>query len=178
MRGFRRSTSLPPTAAEAMRRIIIDRARRAARVKHGGDQVRITAQLIETDEGFHLWSETYDRTLDDIFAIQTEIAEAIAEELKVSLGLTDASALVAVTGDLTAYDLYLQGRARMRERGPGVAEAIELFEAAEVRFDESLAPEAAAETPIATTAQGRVGHTRAMAGVGGRRAEGAGQGRK
>jgi TolB-like protein len=108
-------------------------------VRTDGERLRITAQLIETDEGFHLWSETYDRTLDDIFAIQTEIAEAIAEELKVSLGVTEASALVAATGDLTAYDLYLQGRARMRERGPGVGEAIELFEAAVAR-DSSYAP--------------------------------------
>ena len=46
-------------------------------VRGSGDQLRITAQLIETGEGFHLWSESYDRTLDDIFAIQTEIAEAI-----------------------------------------------------------------------------------------------------
>ena len=108
-------------------------------VRTDGDRLRITAQLIETDEGFHLWSESYDRTLDDIFAIQTEIAEAIAEELKVSLGVTDASALVAATGDLTAYDLYLQGRARMRARGPGVEEAIALFEAAVAR-DSSYAP--------------------------------------
>jgi TolB-like protein len=108
-------------------------------VRTDGDRLRITAQLIETDEGFHLWSESYDRTLDDIFAIQTEIAEAIAEQLKVSLGVTDASALVAATGDLTAYDLYLQGRARMRARGPGVEEAITLFEAAVAR-DSSYAP--------------------------------------
>ena len=108
-------------------------------VRTDGDRLRITAQLIETDEGFHLWSETYDRTLDDIFAIQTEIAEAIAEGLKVSLGVADAATLVASTGDLTAYDLYLQGRARMRERGPGVDEAIGLFEAAVAR-DSSYAP--------------------------------------
>jgi TolB-like protein len=108
-------------------------------VRTDGDRLRITAQLIETEDGFHLWSESYDRTLDDIFAIQTEIAEAIAGQMKVSLGVTDASALVAATGDLTAYDLYLQGRARMRARGPGVAEAIELFEAAVAR-DSSYAP--------------------------------------
>ena len=108
-------------------------------VRTDGDRLRITAQLIDTEDGFHLWSETYDRTLDDIFAIQTEIAEAIAEQMKVSLGLEEGERLVAVTGDLTAYDLYLQGRARMRERGPGVEEAIGLFEAAVAR-DSNYAP--------------------------------------
>jgi TolB-like protein/Flp pilus assembly protein TadD len=108
-------------------------------IRTDGDRLRITAQLIDTQDGFHLWSDQFDRTLDDIFAIQTEIAEAIAEQMKVSLGLEEGQRLVAVTGDLTAYDLYLQGRARMRERGPGVEEAIELFEAAVVR-DSTYAP--------------------------------------
>ena len=108
-------------------------------VRKAGNRVRITAQLIEARSDTHLWSETYDRTLDDIFAIQTEIAEAIAEQMKVSLGLEEGERLVAVTGDLTAYDLYLQGRARMRERGPGVEEAIGLFEAAVAR-DSNYAP--------------------------------------
>ena len=108
-------------------------------VRREGDQLRITAQLIETETGFHLWSNTYDRSVESVFAIQTEIAESIAEEMKVSLGLDTGQDLVVATGDLTAYDLYLQGRARMRARGPGVAEAIELFEAAVAR-DSSYAP--------------------------------------
>jgi len=108
-------------------------------VRRDGDQLRITAQLIETESGFHLWSDTYDRSVDNVFAIQTEIAESIAEEMKVSLGLEAGQGLVVATRDLTAYDLYLQGRARMRDRGPGVAEAIELFEAAVAR-DSSYAP--------------------------------------
>lgn len=108
-------------------------------VRREGDQLRITAQLIETETGFHMWSDTYDRSVDNVFAIQTEIAESIAEEMKVSLGLEAGQGLVVATRDLTAYDLYLQGRARMRDRGPGVAEAIELFEAA-VASDSSYAP--------------------------------------
>jgi TolB-like protein/tetratricopeptide (TPR) repeat protein len=108
-------------------------------VRREGDQLRITAQLIETETGFHLWSKTYDRSVESVFAIQSEIAESIAEEMKVSLGLEAGQDLVVATGDLTAYDLYLQGRARMRARGPGVAEAIELFEAAVAR-DSSYAP--------------------------------------
>jgi TolB-like protein len=108
-------------------------------VRREGDQLRITAQLIETETGFHMRSDTYDRSVDNVFAIQTEIAESIAEEMKVSLGLEAGQGLVVATRDLTAYDLYLQGRARMRDRGPGVTEAIELFEAA-VASDSSYAP--------------------------------------
>jgi len=102
-------------------------------VRKAGERIRITAQLIDTHDGSHLWSEQYDRTLDDVFAIQTEIAEAIAAELRVPLGLDDPDDLVTPTADLEAYDLYLAGRARMRERGDGVAEAIRLYEAAIAR---------------------------------------------
>jgi TolB-like protein len=108
-------------------------------VRKAGDRLRITAQLIDTRDGSHLWSEQYDRTLDDVFAIQTEIAEAIAAELRVPLGLDDPDDLVTPTADLEAYDLYLAGRSRMRERGDGVAEAIRLYEAAIAR-DSSWAP--------------------------------------
>jgi adenylate cyclase len=77
--------------------------------------------------------------MGDVFAIQTEIAEAIAAELRVPLGLDEGEQLVSPTGDLEAYDLYLAGRARMRERGESVMEAIDLFEAAIAR-DSGWAP--------------------------------------
>jgi len=108
-------------------------------VRKSGDQLRITAQLIDATDGTHRWSDSYDRTLDDVFAIQTEIAEAIADQLRVPLGLDDPSALVSPTEDLEAYDLYLTARGRLRERGSGVAEAIRLFEAAIAR-DSNWAP--------------------------------------
>ena len=108
-------------------------------VRKQGDRLRITAQLVDATDNFHLWSESYDRTTDDVFAVQEEIAGAIAEELQVSLGLEDGTRLVAPTGDLDAYDLYLTGRARMRARGAGVHEAVELFEAA-VAKDSGWAP--------------------------------------
>ena len=108
-------------------------------VRKAGDRLRITAQLIDTSDGSHLWSEQYDRDLVDVFAVQTEIAEAIAEELRIPLGLDDGRQLVSPTDDLEAYDLYLAGRARMRERGRSVAEAVELFEAA-VAQDSNWAP--------------------------------------
>jgi TolB-like protein len=108
-------------------------------VRKAGDQLRITAQLIDASDGTHVWSDTYDRTMDDVFAIQTEIAQAVASQLRVPLGLDDPAELVNPTGDLEAYDLYLAARARMRERGASLQEARHLFEAAIAR-DSSWAP--------------------------------------
>jgi len=76
-------------------------------VRRSGDQVRITAQLIRAAEGFHLWSETYDRKMDDIFKIQDEIAGEVVKELKVKL--LGAAPKVRTT-DPKAYALYLQAR--------------------------------------------------------------------
>ena len=76
-------------------------------VRKDGNQVRVTAQLIRTDDSSHLWSETYDRTLDNIFAIQDEIAEAVVDELKITL-LGEAPKIRET--DPQAYALFLQGR--------------------------------------------------------------------
>jgi tetratricopeptide (TPR) repeat protein len=71
----------------------------------------VTAQLIRTDDGSHLWSEHYDRELKDIFAIQDEIARSIAATLKIALTPGESSAIGrAPTTDLEAYDFYLRGR--------------------------------------------------------------------
>jgi adenylate cyclase len=75
-------------------------------VRKAGNRVRITAQLIKADDGFHLWSETFDRTLDDIFVIQDEIAKAVVDELKIKLLGTMSE--VRKT-DPEVYALYLQG---------------------------------------------------------------------
>ena len=81
-------------------------------VQRSGDRVRITAQLIRAEDGFHVWSETYDRTLDDIFGIQDEIAEKVGAELSKSLlGITGSAAIAGITTTSPdAYDLYLQAR--------------------------------------------------------------------
>jgi TolB-like protein/Tfp pilus assembly protein PilF len=76
-------------------------------VRRSGDQVRITAQLIRAEEGYHVWSETYDRKMDDIFKIQDEIAGEVVKELKVKL--LGAAPQVRTT-DPKAYALYLQAR--------------------------------------------------------------------
>jgi len=108
-------------------------------IRKQDDQLRITAQLIDAEDSFHLWSETYDRELDDIFAVQEEISTSIAEALEVSLGLSSDQTLVTPTADLAAYDLYLAGQARLRERNEGVAEAVRLYGAAVAR-DSGWAP--------------------------------------
>jgi TolB-like protein/Tfp pilus assembly protein PilF len=78
-------------------------------VQRVGDRVRVTAQLIRADDGFHVWSETYNRTLDDIFGIQDEIAAMVGGALSVSLlGDTSETLLAGVSTDSAdAYDLYL-----------------------------------------------------------------------
>lgn len=82
-------------------------------VQRAGDRVRITAQLIRASDGFHVWSENYDRTLDDIFAIQDEIAEKVGTALSQSLlGARKPVLIMGVgTESLEAYDLYLQALA-------------------------------------------------------------------
>ena len=74
------------------------------------NRVRITAQLVNVEDGYHLWSETYDRDLEDIFAIQEEIARKVAQALRITLLGEDEERIAdqPVT-DLSAYDLYLQG---------------------------------------------------------------------
>jgi TolB-like protein len=107
-------------------------------VRKDGDQLRITAQLIDASDGSHLWSDSYNRSMQNVFEIQLEIAEAIAGELRVPLGL-DGAELVRPTADLEAYDLYLAGRSRIRQRGGQLDEAVRFFEAAIAR-DSTWAP--------------------------------------
>ena len=97
-------------------------------VRKAGSRLRITAQLINAADGYHLWSERYDRDMDDIFAIQDEIATAIAAKLQVTLGATAGGQLVRpATADLEAYDQYLRGMTLMHRRGVGIMEAIDCF---------------------------------------------------
>lgn len=80
-------------------------------VRRAGSRVRITAQLINTTDGYHIWSERYDREMRDVFEIQDEIARAIVERLKVKLTTEQDEALVRrQTENIEAYELYLRGR--------------------------------------------------------------------
>jgi adenylate cyclase len=99
-------------------------------VRKAGDNVRITAQLIQVSDGFHLWSETYEGDLEDIFALQDRISLAIAEELQVELGMdrSDGSLKAQPQVDLQAYDLFLRARPLLASRLPlSIREAIELL---------------------------------------------------
>ena len=82
-------------------------------VQRSGDKVRVTAQLIRADDGFHIWSSNYDRTLNDIFAIQDEIATDVGKSLTASLlGEEEVTIQSIGTHDVIAYDLYLQALER------------------------------------------------------------------
>lgn len=84
-------------------------------VRKSGQRLRITAQLINVEDGYHLWSDTYDRDLTDIFAIQDEISNAIVNALKVHLGQAEA-VNTSKPVNLEAYNFYLLGRHSLRER--------------------------------------------------------------
>jgi len=112
-----KDTPIPQIARELGVRHILEGS-----VRRQGDRVRITAQLIETRSDTHLWSETFERELVDIFRVQEEIAQAITLALKDVLGVRTVS-VAATTTDLTAYELFLRGRTRFYQR-VGLDEAI------------------------------------------------------
>jgi serine/threonine-protein kinase len=100
-------------------------------VRKAGARVRVTAQLVEASNGYQLWSERYDRQLEDIFDVQDEIARSIVARLKVALGTGEASRLVKVaTSNMEAYQQYLKGRAMLYRRGRAVLLALESFQKA------------------------------------------------
>ncbi len=106
-------------------------------VRKAGNQVRITAQLIEARSDTHLWSETYDRTFDNIFAIQDDIAVAVVDQLKVTL-LGETPTVREVDPD--AYALFLQGRHFSNQGSPdGFEKAIEILHQA-IAIDDGYAP--------------------------------------
>lgn len=108
-------------------------------VRRSGDRVRITAQFVDATEDRHLWSQTYDRDLQDIFAVQDEIAAQIVDALKLRLTSDEQKAMQSTTEDANALDYYLRGRERFSRPEPGHLEkAHELFEAA-IRIDPGYA---------------------------------------
>jgi serine/threonine protein kinase/tetratricopeptide (TPR) repeat protein len=109
-------------------------------VRKAGNRVRITAQLVEAASGFQLWSERYDRQIEDIFEVQDDIARTIVARLKIALGPGPAQRLVkAATANIEAYQLYLKGRAMLYKRGKWIAQALEAFKQA-VALDPNFAP--------------------------------------
>ena len=99
-------------------------------VRKAGSHLRITAQLINVADGYHLWSERYDREMQDIFDVQDEIARSIADRLKVSLKDNRQPSVRPGTNNLEAYQLYLKGRALLYRRGLDIRRAAQCFERA------------------------------------------------
>jgi serine/threonine-protein kinase len=109
-------------------------------VQRSANRVRVSAQLIDARNDTHVWAEKYDRDLADVFAIQTEIARKIADQLQAKLSPTEKSAISErPTSDLVAYDLYLRAKALVYERVPNASRMREnLFKAVQL-LDQAVA---------------------------------------
>jgi TolB-like protein len=109
-------------------------------VRKADNQVRITAQLIQVDNGFHLWSDTYDRELTNVFAIQDEIANAILHQLKLQLLESELSAVASVTTDTRAYEQFLLAKQRIYDRNKLSLEAARELLDSVIEIDPEYAP--------------------------------------
>jgi len=109
-------------------------------VRKSGNRIRVTAQLIKVEDGFHLWSDTYDYEMDDVFRIQDEISLAVVDALKVNLLGEDRQRLTKrATTNVEAHNLYLRGRQFLHLRTlESIEQAEKLFERA-VRMDPDYA---------------------------------------
>ena len=100
-------------------------------VRTAGRRVRVTVQLIDVDNGFQLWSDRYDREMDDIFALQDEISEHVVDALKVTLGTEAKEEMKRPTASVEAYQLYLKGLHNWYKRDTGsLQKAADFFEQA------------------------------------------------
>ena len=108
-------------------------------VRRSGERIRVTAQLIDAAEDRHLWSDTYDRELQDIFAVQDEIAGHIFSALRITLTADEMQAIQATTSNVEALDAFLRGRELYHRTEPGHVDlARDCFEDA-IRVDPSYA---------------------------------------
>lgn len=110
-------------------------------VRLSGATMRVTAQLIDGENGFHLWSETYDRSSKDIFAVQSDIAQQVARNLKLVLSSASRNALARPpTDNYEAYDFYLRGRDYLRrpQAEDNLENALRMFDQA-VTLDPAFA---------------------------------------
>lgn len=99
-------------------------------VRRSGKRVRVTAQLTDAADGYQLWSEKYDREIEDVFALQDDIAAAIAAKLETTLVVSTAGRAQRATHSIEAYELYLKGRAMIARRGKGLLEGVTCMERA------------------------------------------------
>jgi len=101
-------------------------------IRYSDDRIRVTAQLIDARTGYHIWSQNYDRSFDEVFTVQDDIASNIAETLKLTLAESDQpDSRKSMTGDMEAFRLYLKGRDlvndRIQLRSEGLYSALEYF---------------------------------------------------
>ena len=132
-------------------------------VRKAGNRLRVTAQLIKVSDGYHVWSERFDRDLDDVFAVQDEIAQAVAGQLEVTLlGAGDERLGKRRTENLDAYEQYVKGRHyRFTQYNPRMAR--ECFaEAVRLDPDYAAAYAALAESVVPLAAHGVVSREEAL----------------
>jgi TolB-like protein/Tfp pilus assembly protein PilF len=98
-------------------------------IQKSGDEVRITVRLVDTRSGYQLWSENYDRKLNNIFAVEDEISNAVADKLRVQWSSAQPL-VVQKTVDPRAHDFYLRGLTLLAARGPGLRNAVADFQQA------------------------------------------------
>ena len=101
-------------------------------VRHSGERIRVTAQLIDTQSGYHIWSQNYDRSFDEVFAVQDDIAFNIAQSLMLTLDESDQpDSRKSMTADIEAFKFYLKGREllndRIHLRAQGLYDALDWF---------------------------------------------------
>lgn len=108
-------------------------------VRKHANRIRITAQLINVADGYHLWSERYDREMNDVFEIQDEIALAITDQLKITLLKKDRDLITkSPTQNAEAYELYLKGRFYLERRGASLLTSMQCFQKA-IQLDPDFA---------------------------------------
>ena len=157
--------------AEIGRKLKVDAVLEGS-VRRAGDSVRISAQLVDTTNGYRVWSQTFDRNAADVFAVQTEIAGEVADALQLAVA-SDGARPAAVrlrklpTKNPRAYELFLQGRYLWRQRnGPAITRAVALLEEAvrlDPRFAEAHAALASAYAVLQSYASVDAATTRARA---------------
>ncbi|MDA0193786.1 MAG: hypothetical protein O2887_01195 [Bacteroidetes bacterium] len=97
-------------------------------IRKSQNRIRVTAQLINAADGFHLWSQTYEREMEDIFAIQDELSKSIVGALQVHITSTSGSLVKKQTANMVVYNLYLEGRYFWNKRsGEGLQKSLDLF---------------------------------------------------
>lgn len=106
-------------------------------VRRAGDRLRVTAQLINAADGFHVWSKTFERESHDVFAVQDELSRELTNSLNVTLGSSRTDAVP--TRDMEAYDLYLRGIFHQRQRDPAGADSAVIYLERATRLDPGFA---------------------------------------